>query len=118
MGERYDISELHDIDRPSGPVAAAILAAGVGTFVLGLLTTLAEASTRVADALKWSDDVGPLSGKTILTVAAYVVSWVILHGIWRRENPNLRPISLAAAVLAALGIVGTFPTFFEAFAPE
>jgi len=43
---------------------------------------------------------------------------VILHGIWRRENPNLRPILLAAAVLAALGIVGTFPTFFEAFAPE
>jgi hypothetical protein len=83
-----------------------------------LLTTLAEASTRVADALKWSDDVGPLSGKTILAVAAYFVTWAVLHAVWRRQNPNLRPILLAAAVLAALGIVGTFPTFFEAFAPQ
>jgi hypothetical protein len=46
-----------------------------------LLTTLAEASTRVADALKWSDDVGPLSGKTILAVAAYFVTWAVLHAV-------------------------------------
>jgi hypothetical protein len=45
---------------------------------LGLLTTLAEASTSFKDWLQWSDDVGPLSGKTILAVAAWLVSWAVL----------------------------------------
>ncbi|HEU4921742.1 MAG TPA: hypothetical protein VFT23_01560, partial [Burkholderiales bacterium] len=94
------------------------LAAGIGAFVLGLLTTLSEASTDVHDFLEFSDDVGPLSGKTILAVVAYFGSWGVLHAIWRRENPPLRPILIAAAVLVALGILGTFPTFFQAFASE
>jgi hypothetical protein len=118
MSESYHISELQEVERPSGPVAAAVLAAGIGIFVLGLLTTLVEASTSVADFLKWSEDVGPLSGKTILTAVVYFVSWAVLHALWRRQNPNLRPILIVSAVLAVLGIIGTFPTFFEAFAPE
>jgi hypothetical protein len=109
---------LSEEDRLTGPVAAAVLAAGIGAFVLGLLTTLSEASTGVHDFLEFSDDVGPLSGKTILAVVAYFGSWAILHGVWRRQNPSLRPILIAAAVLVALGILGTFPTFFQAFASE
>lgn len=118
MTETLDTRELHETDRPSGPVAAAVLAAGIGAFVLGLLTTLAEASTGIHDFLEFSDDVGPLSGKTILAVVAYFVSWGALHSLWRRENRDLRPILITAAVLAALGILGTFPTFFQAFASE
>jgi hypothetical protein len=30
----------------------------------------------------------------------------------------LHPILIVTAALIALGILGTFPTFFEAFAPE
>ena len=37
--------------RIEGTAAAALLAAGVGAFVLGLLTTLAEASTGMKDFL-------------------------------------------------------------------
>ena len=118
MGETLDTGELREIDRPTGPVAAAVLAAGIGAFVLGLLTTLSEASTDVHDFLEFSDDVGPLSGKTILAVVAYFGSWGVLHAIWRRQNPPLRPILIGAAVLVALGILGTFPTFFQAFASE
>ena len=33
---------------PSGPGAAAILAAGIGAFVLGLLTTLNKASAAIS----------------------------------------------------------------------
>ena len=113
-----DTSELREIDRPTGPVAAAVLATGIGAFVLGLLTTLSEASTGIHDFLEFSDDVGPLSGKTILAVVAYVVSWAGLHAAWRRRNPALRPVLIATAVLIALGILGTFPTFFQAFASE
>jgi hypothetical protein len=70
MSETTAPTELHDIDRPTGPVAAAVLAAEVGIFFLGLLTTLSEASVGVHDFLDFYDKVGPLSGKTILAVAA------------------------------------------------
>ena len=118
MSETVDSSAVHETDRPSGPVAAAVLATGIGVFVLGLLTTLSEASTGIHDFLEFSEDVGPLSGKTILAVVAYGGSWGLLYGLWRRQNPVLRPILIAAAALTVLGMLGTFPTFFQAFASE
>ena len=118
MSETFDTPKLDALDRPTGPVAAALLATGVGAFTLGLLTTLAEASTAIHDFLAFTDKVGPLAGKTILAVIAYFVSWAGLHALWRTQNPVLRPILIAAGVLVALGILGTFPIFFQAFAPE
>ena len=56
--------------------------------------------------------------ETILAVIAYFGSWAILHGLWRRQNPLLRPVLIAAAALTVLGILGTFPIFFQAFASE
>jgi hypothetical protein len=118
MSENARASQLEEIDRPTGPVAAALLATGIGAFVLGLLTTLNEASTGVHDFLAFDEGVGPLSGKTIIAVIAYFASWALLHGFWRRQNPALRPILIATAVLVVLGVLGTFPTFFQAFASE
>jgi hypothetical protein len=34
VSEIYDASGPHEIDRPTGPVAAAVLATGIGTFIL------------------------------------------------------------------------------------
>ena len=118
MSEGVVSSPLEDVERPTGPVAAAVLATGIGALVLGFLTTLNEASTGVHDFLEFDKDVGPLSGKTIIAVIAYIVSWAVLHGLWRRQNPALRPILIATAILIALGVLGTFPTFFQAFASE
>ena len=118
MSEPVMTSQLEDVERPTGPVAAAVLATGIGAFVLGLLTTLSEASTNVHDFLEFDKEVGPLSGKTIIAAASYLASWAVLHALWRRQNPMLRPILIAAAVLIALGVLGTFPTFFQAFASE
>jgi hypothetical protein len=53
MSDAGVTSRLEEIERPTGPVAAAVLAAGVGALVLGLLTTLNEASTRVSDFLEF-----------------------------------------------------------------
>ena len=102
----------------SGPAAAAILAAGIGTLALGLLTTWAEASEGLKEDLQWNDRVGPLSGKTITGTIAFFASWLVLHLIWRRSNPPLQRIVLISAILIVLGLIGTFPTFFEQFAPE
>ena len=102
--------------KPSGPAAAVVLAAGVGGIVLGLLTTLAEASTGTSDFLKFSDKVGPLSGKTIFAAGAFFVAWAALSFLWRERDVAWRPVLIATGVLLALGFLGTFPTFFEAFA--
>jgi hypothetical protein len=118
MSEPVVSSQLEDVERPTGPAAAAVLASGIGALVLGLLTTLNEASTGVHDFLEFDEDVGPLSGKTIIAAASYLASWAVLHALWRRQNPVLRPILIVTAVLIALGVLGTFPTFFQAFASE
>jgi hypothetical protein len=103
-----------EAEPPSGPAAALILAGGIGGFCMGLVTTLGEASTGIADGLQWNDRVGPLSGKTLITVIVFAVAWALLTALWRRANPSLRSITIASAVLVVLGLVGTFPTFFQA----
>lgn len=105
-------------DKPEGPIAAAILAGGVGALALGVFTTLAEASTSIKDWLKWDDEVGPLSGKTGMAVLAWLVAWAVLHLVYRGKPYETRRAFVIAMVLLALGAVGTFPTFFEAFASE
>jgi hypothetical protein len=105
-------------DKPEGPISAAILAAGVGALALGAFTTLAEASTSVKNWLQWSDQVGPLSGKTIMAVVVWLVSWVGLHLWLRGKTYETRRALNIALVLIALGVLGTFPTFFQLFTPE
>ena len=106
-------------DEPrSGPAAAAVLAAGIGSLVLGILTTWAEASEGFAEDLQFNDRVGPLSGKTIIAAIAFFGAWGILSLVWRRSDPPLRRIVIISVVLIVLGAIGTFPTFFEQFADE
>jgi hypothetical protein len=105
-------------DKPDGPVVAAILAAGVGSLALGVLTTLAEASTKFKDWLAFDDGVGPLAGKTTLAVVAWLLSWAILHVVFRKRTTDLRQALIGGLVLVALGLLGTFPTFFQMFTTE
>ncbi|HEY3009418.1 MAG TPA: hypothetical protein VGJ63_15320 [Micromonosporaceae bacterium] len=102
--------------RSEGPAAAALLAAGVGALTLGLLTTLAEASTDIADGLAFYDRVGPLSGKTIIAVGVWLIAWLVLQLTAARRLALTRTVLVAFAVLLALGVLGTFPTFFDLFA--
>jgi hypothetical protein len=111
-GERVDY-----VDKPEGPVAAAILACGVGALALGILTTLAEASTSFKDFLSFYDPVGPLSGKTIGAVVVWLVAWGVLHMMWKDKAVESRRVLTATLVLIGLGVLGTFPIFFQAFAP-
>ena len=104
-------------DKPEGPVAAAILAAGIGAFALGVLTTLAAASEGFADFLNLYDPVGPLSGKTIGAVIVWLVAWAVLHMMYREKAIESRKALTASLILIALGVLGTFPIFFQAFAP-
>ena len=101
---------------PSGPAAAALLSAGLGALVLGILTTWAEVSSGLKDWLTWDDGIGTLSGKTVVSTIAFVVFMVVLGSAWKNKNPALIPIVIATVVLLVVAVVLTFPTFFQAFA--
>src|SRR3990170_1634199 len=112
----WQAQELDIHERPNGPAVAAIIAAAIGVFALGLLTTLSEANTDIHDFLDIKNRVGPLSGKTTFSVIVYLVAWVALApALWKRTVPFANAM-LIAAVLIALGFVGTFPQFFKLFA--
>lgn len=106
-----------DTQEPEGPIAAAVIAAGVGAFALGLLTTLSEMSKTIKDLLNFYDPVGSLAGKTVGAVVIWLVSWALLHMAYRDKGFETRKTLTLALILIALGTVGTFPIFFQAFAP-
>src|SRR5918994_3918566 len=110
--------EQHFEDKPEGPISAAIVAAGIGALALGILTTLAEANETIKGWLEVSSSVGPLSGKTTVAVVIWLVAWAVLHSTMRRTEYETRKAFGVAVVLVSLGVIGTFPTFFQAFAAE
>ena len=105
-------------DVPNGPVAAALVAGGLGSATIGLTTVLAAASTPVKDALNWWNPAGPLTGKTGVGVIVFVASWVVLHFVFRGKTVHFARITTIALILLGLGLLGTFPLFFELFATE
>lgn len=106
------------VEKPNGPVAAVFIAAGIGSLVLGTLTTLAEASEDLKSWLELSESVGSLSGKTIIATATFLVAWAILAALFRGKSMNVRTVFIWTTLLVAIALVLTFPTFFELFAPE
>jgi hypothetical protein len=119
--ERTGLAEV--ATKPDGPAAAAVVAAGVGAFTLGLMTTLAEASTDVRGFLDFSKNfglgvgVGPLSGKVAIAVIAYLASWTLLYLVLRRREVSFGRAFLATLILVGLGFALTFPPIFVLFAP-
>lgn len=105
------------LDRPEGAISAAIISAGIGAFTLGLLTTLAEASESIGSFLEFNSRVGALSGKTILAVVVWLIAWAGLHAKMKDEPRESKQALTIALVLVAAGVLLTFPTFFQLFAP-
>lgn len=108
--------DYETMDRPNGPVAAALLAGGIGAAVLGLVTVLNEASPGISAALNWYNPVGPLSGKTGVEIIAFFLSWLLLHFSMRGKNVNFSRAATIAFVLLAIGLLLTFPPIFDLFA--
>ena len=101
------------IARPAGPAAAVVLAAGLASFALGLLSVLTAANETVSEALTLSDRVGDLSGLTTAAAAVFFTAWAVLGIAWRRSDPPLLRVAAVAGVLVSLGLLGTFPPFFR-----
>ncbi len=100
---------------PNGAAAAAILAAAIGCFVIGLMTLGAEISPALKNALTWYNPAGPLSGKTGVGVIVWLIAWVVLHNLWKGRDVNFRTVGIVVAILLLLGFLLTFPPVFMAF---
>jgi len=101
-----------------GAASAAFIASGIGCFLIGLFTTLAEMSPSLKTALTWSTAVGPLSGKTGVGIIVWIISWVILHNMWKDKETNFGKALTVTLVLLALGFLLTFPPLFQFLAGE
>lgn len=114
-----ELAALKLADKPDGPGAAMMISAGFGVFVLGFLTILAEASKGANTWLgKWSGDagVGALAGKSTVASLLYFVSLAVLWVMWRDKAVDLKKAFYIGLVLGVLGVIGTYPTFFQMFA--
>ncbi len=101
-------------ERPNGPVAAAMLAGGIGSAVLGIATLLVE---LVGDAIKkpltWSGPVGPLSGKAGLGIIAFLLSWVVLYFVMKDKETKFEQMAMIALVGLGIGLLFTFPPIWH-----
>jgi hypothetical protein len=113
--EGIRITAAREVRIANGAGAAAVLAAGIGSFALGALAVLADKSAAVKSRMLFSKPTGPLSGVTTLAIAAWLLAWLLLHWRWRGRDVALRPVLGAALALLALGLLLTFPPIADLF---
>lgn len=105
-------------ERPNGPVAAALLAGGIGAAILGIATLMNETAPKsgFSTSLVWSKAVGGLSGKAGMAIIAYFVSWIILYFIFRNKETKFGTIAAIALAGLIIGLIGTFPPVWHLLA--
>jgi hypothetical protein len=101
-----------------GVASAAFVASGIGCLVIGLMVTGAEMSEGLKNALNWWNPAGPLTGKTGVGVIVWLISWVILHSMWKDKEVEFGKYFTITLILIALGFLLTFPPIFTLFAAE
>lgn len=100
---------------PNGPGAAAVLAAGVGCFTLGVVAVLADKLPRFARLLNLYPPTGPLSGVSTSAIIVWLAVWAVLHLLWRKRNVELHTTTRIALMLLACGALLTFPPVGDLF---
>jgi hypothetical protein len=108
----HNLEESTAADRA---MSAAMIASGIGSLILGIAIVLSEVNASIKSFLTWNSGVGPLSGKTGVSVIAFVVSWVILHYAFQRRAISLTSAFIITVVLVVVGILLTFPPVFLSF---
>ena len=105
-------SQVSAADQAMG---ASMVASGIGSLVLGIAIVLSEVSPGFKAFVTWNKGVGPLSGKTGLSVIAFVVAWIVLHYAFKGKPISLTTSFIWTIVLVVLGLLLSFPPVFMAF---
>jgi hypothetical protein len=115
MSAKDRSTSVHAQDFRNGDGAAALLAAGIGSFAVALFALLADKSNAVKSAMIFYKPTGPLSGVTTSAIIVWLVAWAILHWRWHSSVITLRPITRAALMLLVLSLLLTFPPIADLF---
>lgn len=91
----------------NGPIWAAIMASGIGSFAVGLVVILNEVGLPLAPSLYPPS--GGVSGRTTIAALIWIASWVILHRRWRHRQVDGGRVTAISALLILLGLLGVFP---------
>src|SRR5512134_1450965 len=82
-----------------GVASAAFVSSGIGCLVVGLMVTGAEMSEGLKNALNWWNPAGPLTGKTGVGVIAWLVTWVILHTMWKDKDMDFGKVFTVTLIM-------------------
>jgi fluoride ion exporter CrcB/FEX len=115
MMERRDAPAHDDGALPNGAGAAAVLAAGCGCFILGVMAVAADHASLLKSLLNFYKPTGPLSGVTTCAMVVWLATWTVLDWRWRRRNVAIERVSAIAYVLLGLGVALTFPPIGDLF---
>jgi hypothetical protein len=91
----------------NGAAMAAFLAAGAGTFLMGLFVILNEAGVYTAPSLY--GPAGGVSGRTTFGAVAWLIVWGTLHARWKERSVDASRVLGLTLALIALGLVMMFP---------
>jgi hypothetical protein len=97
-----------------GASLAAVFAAGIGAFAMGLFVVLHVVGLYSAPGLY--GPAGGVSGRTAFAVLVWLVAWALLHRRWRTKVPapeGVGRVIAATVALVVLGLVATFPPLWE-----
>ena len=97
----------------NGPAGAAILAGGMGCFILGFIAAAADISKSAASWLNFYKPTGPLSGVTSLSIFLWLLTWLTLARCWRKKMVALGKVNAVAFALLGMGLLLTFPPFVD-----
>jgi hypothetical protein len=94
---------------PNGGAAAAVLAAGLGSFLVSVFAILADKIAAVKAVMVFYKPTGPLSGVTTCAIVGWLLVWLVLHMLWRSRMVDMGRIRTVALVLLILSVLLTFP---------
>jgi len=98
---------------PNGPGAAAMVAAGVGSAMVGVLFLAEDASDSINKLLSFTKAVGALSGVTTVALIVWLVTWFALNRMWATRKLDMTKVNWVSFGLLTVGFLLTFPPFVD-----
>jgi hypothetical protein len=99
----------------NGSGAAAILSAGIGSFLVAFFAIAADKSAFAKNLFVFYKPTGALSGETTVAILLWLATWAALDWRWRKKSISLRYVNIAALVLLGLSLLLTFPPIGDLF---
>lgn len=99
----------------NGAGAAAVLSAGIGSFLLAVFAIIGDKSAAAKSFFIFSKPTGPLSGVTTSAIIVWIAVWIVLHLRWRGRSVKLARTNAIAITLLVLAVLLTFPPIANLF---